>query len=231
MVAAIFCGIAFAAAWVALFAPHILPTRKRILSPALAAMLGAVLVIAIPQIFALLAHLVLCLVLPLIIARPIVFLLILFAAAAAGAATPALFNHTRKTFLLLLSGLYALVAVPTIWSVATIDARSIDYSNWASLLWTHSLLIGTFLLLWLVMWYRFLKRTVPNLNLSIAATLVSGVSGIVAFVLTFPLEGDEISLLWLFIVPAFAVVAIALLLTAAPLYMVVTRDRKKLTTP
>jgi hypothetical protein len=212
MIAGIFCAIAFLAGWTAIFAPHLAMERSKLLRTIIVTVVVGALVVA--GQFA-----------ELILTGPIILTAaILFLAIAVGCVEIlALFRRTRRTFVPICSGLFALFTVPATCELAelaremwhsTVDPGGLGRFESIPLAGVHFLLICMSLLLTAILWFRVYRKVRQAIRVpAIAATLFVVFSSI-AFFWTVPRSGDEGTLLWLLLVPGFLLASVMLLATA-----------------
>jgi len=233
--ATVFYAIAFIAGWVAIFAPYIPANRRRLLAALLAATGAGVLPIAVPQTLEMLP---LKMLLELMVRSALDFpsapTLVLLAMCISALGIAAVLAGKVRVLMPILSGVYGFFAAPVVWHSAVLAHKmwntytdgSIDNEDALGLAWIHIVLTGTFAVVTCILWYRFFTGMHSHLKKSSAASLGTFVAGSIAFVQTFPLHGDEMLLLWLFITPAFILAAGILLLTCVPLLIVIRKGRK-----
>jgi hypothetical protein len=222
MIAGIFCAIAFLAGWTAIFAPHLETGRSKLLRTLIVTIVLGTAVVA--GQFA-----------ELILTGPIILTAaILFLAITVGCVEIlALFSRTRRTFVPICSGLFALFTVPAtcklaevareMWS-STVDPGGLGRFESIPLAGVHFLLICMSLVLTAILWFRVYRKVRQAIRVpAIAATLFVVFSSI-AFFWTVPRSGDEGTILWLLLVPGFLLGSVLLLATAL---FVLTLSRRR----
>jgi len=212
MYAGVFCAIAFIAAWAAIFVPYFVTNRSKILRTSLATIAAGVLTIA-PLSNILIAPL---------LTTPFIFTLILVTVVLAIGAVEiaSLFVPSRRSFLPLFSGFYALLTVPAMWKLGKIAHRmwarvtpgSVPRREASLSAWIHLLFIIMLLLLTVILWSRLYRRVQAIRMSTIASGLFVVFAGI-SFFYTIPRAGDEGIILWIFMVPGFILADIVLLIS------------------
>ncbi len=224
MAAGIFCATAFLAGWTAIFAPHPAIGRSKLLRT-----LIVTIVLGAAVVSGQFAQLILTG--PLVLTASILFLALL-ALTLGCVEILALFSRTRRTFVPICSGLYALLTIPAtcklaelaheMWS-STVDPGGLGRFESVPLAGIHFLLICMSLVLTAILWFRVYRKVRQAIRVpAIAATLFVVFSSI-AFFWTVPRSGDEGTILWLLLVPGFLLASVMLLATALFVLTVASR--------
>ena len=167
--------------------------------------------------------------------RPLIFAPVFVAALAIlGIEIVALFRRTQRTFVPALSGLYSLFAVPATWRLERI-AREMWSSTVApgrvmevesvTLAAIHFLFITIFAILTAILWFRFFCIVRHEVRVLAIASILFVVFSSISFYWTVPRSGNEGTMLWLLLVPAFFLTGIILLSTCISVLVIHHRRR------